>query len=112
MFLSERKYLGPSHGFKLITFDAKWATDLGMEEPVEYAAYEEEDEGLVRSIKDDLRKAFEVLKMDDLGRFDVMLDRYNNHFIVDANANPSLGPESSVARERCRLMVRSSRRCC
>lgn len=98
VFLSERSFESPSNGFKLLTFDTKWATDLGRGEPVEYIPYVESDENLIRTIKEDLRKAFEVLKMDDLGRFDVMLDKYNNHYIIDSNANPSLGPESSVAR--------------
>lgn len=97
VFLSEREFEAPESGFKLVTFDTKWATDLGMQEPVEYISYDEKDENLIRNIKDDLRQAFEVLKMDDLGRFDVILDKYN-HYIVDANANPSLGPVSSVAR--------------
>lgn len=63
-----------------------------------YVAFDSQDKRLIATIKQDLRLAFDVLKMDDLGRFDVMLDKYNNHYIIDCNANPSLGPESSVAR--------------
>ncbi len=99
VFLSERKFDAPQgQEFKLVTFETKWATDLGKEEPVEYVAFETENKRLLSTIKQDLRLAFDVLKMDDLGRFDIMLDKYNNHYIVDCNANPSLGPESSVAR--------------
>lgn len=97
VFLSERSFSAPEGQFKLLTFETKWATDVGLEEPVEYLAFNG-DEKIIRNIKEDLRKAFEILKMDDLGRFDVILDKYNNHYIVDSNANPSLGPESSVAR--------------
>jgi D-alanine-D-alanine ligase len=95
VFLSERSFEAPKNGFKLLTFDTKWASDSG--ENIDYIAYQESDENIIRSIKDDLKKAFEVLKMDDLARFDIILDKYNNHFLVDSNANPSLGPYSSVA---------------
>lgn len=95
VFLSERAYETPKEGFKLLTFETKWASSSG--ENIDYIAYQETDENLIRSIKDDLKKAFEILKMDDFGRFDIILDKYNNHFIVDSNANPSLGPYSSLA---------------
>ncbi|MFZ1721397.1 MAG: hypothetical protein WAU07_02725, partial [Microgenomates group bacterium] len=98
VFLSERAFETKAGDFKLLTFDTKWATDLGQEEPVEYVAFNEVSEAQIREIKDDLRKAFEILKMDDLGRFDLILDKYGNHYFIDSNANPSLGPESSVAR--------------
>lgn len=98
VFLSERSYDMQNDGFRLLTFETKWATDLGKEEPVEYVSFEAASEQLARSIKEDMRTAFDVLKMDDFGRFDIMLDKYNNYYFVDANANPSLGPESSVAR--------------
>lgn len=98
VFLSERVFENDGQ-FKVLSFETKWATDLGKEEPVEYAPFSaDEHKELVADIKQTLRKAFEVLKMDDLGRFDLMLDRYNNFYIIDCNANPSLGPESSVAR--------------
>lgn len=98
VMLSERKYKATEGTFKILTFATKWATDLGYSEPVEYCPADKLDKNIITKIKDDLRTAFEVLRMDDLGRFDVMLDKYNHHYIVDCNANPSLGPESSVAR--------------
>lgn len=48
-------------------------------------------------IRADVRQAFEVLRLDDYARFDIMLDKYGNHFIVDVNSNPSLGPNEPVA---------------
>ncbi len=98
VFLSERSYEVKSGEFKLLTFDTKWATDLGEEEPVEYVPFTDASESQIREIKEDLRKAFEILRMDDLGRFDLIIDKYGNHYFIDSNANPSLGPESSVAR--------------
>lgn len=98
VMLSERMFEAVDSEFRILTFATKWATDLGKEEPVEYKAVNDLDRNLILRIKDNLRTAFEVLRMDDLARFDVMLDKYHNHYVVDCNANPSLGPESSVAR--------------
>src|SRR3989344_2023224 len=97
VFLSERKFEVPNSQFRLLTFETKWATDLGREEPVKYVPVTDLNKNLIANIKDDVRTAFDILRMDDLGRFDVMLDRYNNYYIVDANANPSLGPGTSVS---------------
>ena len=98
VFLSERAYELAPGKFKAVTFETKWATDLGKTEPIEYIQYKDPEGKISAKIKDDARKAFEILKMDDIGRFDVMLDKYNNYYIIDCNANPSLGPESSIAR--------------
>lgn len=98
-FVSERQYeVSAEQPFKLVTFDTKWATDLGKPEPVEYIPFATENKDLISDIKRDLRKAFELLRMDDLARFDIMVDRYDNYFFIDCNANPSLGLESAVAR--------------
>jgi len=98
-FLSERVYEKPKdEQFKLLTFETKWATDLGLEEPVSYTQFETDNKQLVANIKRDLRHAFDVLRMDDYARFDIMVDKYNNYYFIDCNANPTLGPESSVAR--------------
>ena len=40
-----------------------------------------------------LRPAFEVLKLEDYAKFDIRLDAAGRHYIIDVNANPSLGPK-------------------
>lgn len=48
-------------------------------------------------IRAHVRQAFGVLRLDDYARFDIMLDKYGNHFIIDVNSNASLGPSEPVA---------------
>lgn len=97
VFLSLRSFDTPKDQFKLVTFDTKWTGSEGVGELVKYLPYKPED-SLVRRIKNDLRKAFEILKMDDLSRFDLIIDKYQNHYLIDCNANPSLGVDTSVTR--------------
>lgn len=99
IFLAERAFEKPADSrFKLLSFETKWATDLGMVEPVEYQKITSLSKQTIQAIKRDLKQAFDILRMDDIGRFDIMIDQYENYYFVDCNANPSLGPESSAAR--------------
>ena len=44
------------------------------------------------------KKAFEVLKLEDFAKFDIRVDASGRHYIIDVNANPTLGPtECSIA---------------
>lgn len=49
-------------------------------------------------IRADVRKAFEVLRIDDIARMDIMLDKYGNHFIIDVNSNPALSPDGPAVQ--------------
>lgn len=48
---------------------------------------------LPQKVKDNLKLAFEVLKMDDWGKFDLRLDQSGRHYIIDCNANSCFGPK-------------------
>ena len=99
LYLAQREFDKPAENrFKLLSFETKWATDLGMEEPVEYITPTQLDKNTINSIKKDMKLAFNILRMDDYGRFDIMIDQYQNYYFIDANANPSFGPESSAVR--------------
>ncbi len=93
VYISERSYKQVKPGFKLLTFETTYAAELGGEDTIKHKQYIDKS----GKIRDDIRKAFEILKMDDFGRFDIILDKYGNHFIVDSNANPSFGPQEAVA---------------
>lgn len=48
--------------------------------------------------KEDLKKAFDVLKLEDFAKFDLRVDASGRHYIIDVNANPTLGPtECSIS---------------
>ncbi len=69
-------------GYKFMTFKQKWVNweDMG------FAKY---DNDYLRELA---RRAFELTKMSDYGRFDVRLDGAGRHYFIDANTNPFFGP--------------------
>ena len=81
--------------FKLVTFEAKWAADMGKTPIINYKSDTLDNTYLVNSLKRDIKRAFATLKMDDFARFDIVMDKYENYYFVDCNANPELGPEST-----------------
>jgi D-alanine-D-alanine ligase len=74
--------------YKIATFDAVW----GTEDIYTYAKYE-----LPESVKSQLKKGFEILKLDDYGKFDLRVDASNRHYVIDVNSNPSLGPKGECS---------------
>lgn len=91
--MSERVYEKITEKFKLITFEFNYADEHNIPVTFEHRQFIDHS-GKIRA---DIRKAFEILKMDDIARFDIMLDKYGNHYIIDCNSNPSFGPNEAVA---------------
>jgi D-alanine-D-alanine ligase-like ATP-grasp enzyme len=71
--------------YKIATYDNNWGSE---EDIFTYQKYE-----LPERVKEDLKKAFEVLKLEDFAKFDLRVDASGRHYIIDVNANPTLGPE-------------------
>lgn len=44
-------------------------------------------------LKEYVKKAFEVTKMMDYGKFDIRADSSGRYYFIDTNANPSFGPK-------------------
>ena len=73
--------------YKIATFDQVWSEDVKYETAITYQKYD-----LPVSVKDQVKTAFDVLKMEDYGKFDLRLDLSGRHYFIDANTNPALGP--------------------
>lgn len=43
-------------------------------------------------LKEYIKRAFEVTKMSDYGKFDVRIDSSGRYYFLDANSNPAFGP--------------------
>ncbi len=72
--------------YKIVSFEAAW----GKEDKYTYEKFP-----LDENLKNYIKKAFEVLKMDDYARFDIRMDEAGRYYFIDANANPALGPAES-----------------
>lgn len=68
--------------YRFMTFEQKWVAweDLG------FAKYQ------APGLNDLARKAFDLVKMSDYGRFDLRVDAAGRHYFIDVNCNPFFGP--------------------
>ncbi len=70
--------------FQICSYDAVW----GTEDVYTYTKYD-----LPQTVKEDLKTAFDILKLEDYAKFDIRVDAAGRHYIIDVNANPALGPK-------------------
>ena len=91
VYLAEKVFNKPNDKFVFATFDDQWVNNPEDKSlwPYTYAKYEDQN------LKDLVRKAFEVTRMADYGKFDVRMDQSGRYFFIDANANPAFGPKES-----------------
>ncbi|MCX7881170.1 MAG: hypothetical protein N2482_01495 [Patescibacteria group bacterium] len=52
--------------------------------------YREFEDSLLREY---VKKAFEITKMSDYGKFDIRLDSSGRYYFIDCNSNPAFGPK-------------------
>lgn len=50
-----------------------------------------------------VKKAFQILKMDDYAKFDVRIDSSNRYYFLDSNSNPFFGPKEVDSSMACVL---------
>ncbi len=74
---------------KIVTFDDNW---LSTEKTITYEKYD-----LPEAVKEDIKIAFSILKIEDYAKFDFRLDEAGRHYLIDVNVNPALGPSGTCA---------------
>ncbi|MCA9368723.1 MAG: hypothetical protein H6773_00680 [Pseudomonadales bacterium] len=75
--------------YQIVTFDDNWNDEV---ETITYQKYT-----LPERVKQTIKTAFQVLKMEDYAKFDIRLDASGRHYIIDCNTNPTLGPKNTAA---------------
>ncbi len=85
LYCGERVFIDGGK-YKIVSFNAAW----GDEDEYTYRKFLPSKE-----LKEDLKKAFDILKMDDYARFDLRIDKRGRYYFIDANANPALGPKEA-----------------
>jgi len=78
----------PKHQF--MDYDLVWET-TGKEYADRLRRVKHHDPILEAFVK----KAFNVMRMDDYGKFDIRMDRSGNYYFIDANANCHFAPPES-----------------
>lgn len=87
VYMGEKIFNKPNQKYLFATFEDQWTWDGTTPEPYTYAKY---DDPVLREY---VKKAFDVAKMIDYGKFDVRMDLSGRYFFIDANSNPAFGPK-------------------
>jgi len=87
VYLAEKVFHKENEKYVFSTFEDQWM--LHSDEAFHYQRYQDE------LLKAYVKKAFEITKMADYGKFDVRMDSSGRYFFVDANSNPAFGPKET-----------------
>lgn len=88
VYIGEKVFKDPKGGSAFASFEDQWgASASGENEAYKYAKYEDPQ------LRELVKRAFDVVKMTDYGKFDVRIDASNRFYFIDSNTNPAFGPK-------------------
>lgn len=86
VYVGEKIFRESDEKYKIATFAAVWQNINS------YDYRRADGHGILENY---VRTAFDILKMDDYGKFDVRQDESGRYYFIDCNANPAFGPAES-----------------
>jgi D-alanine-D-alanine ligase len=87
VYLAEKIFRHTEGPYVFLTFEDQWLT--GPNAAFYYQSYRDP------VLREQVRKAFDVVNMDDYGKFDVRLDEAGRYYFIDSNCNPAFGPKET-----------------
>lgn len=97
LFPAEMIFFEDGHENKILCYDSKW-----NEESEKYDTSRrtfdlgDEDKKLIKKLKAICEKCWKVFKLSGYARVDFRVDKNNNPFVLEINANPCLSPDSGL----------------
>lgn len=88
VYMAEKKFDHPEEKYNFVTFEYQWL-DTDLQHSFHYERYQDDN------LKELVKKAFDLTKMSDYGKFDIRLDNSGRYYFVDANPNSFLGPKEN-----------------
>ena len=85
VYIAEKVFNKEEDKYKFTTFEDQWESH--GKTPFYYEKY---DDPILREY---VKKAFDVSRMYDYGKFDIRIDQSGRYFFIDANCNPAFGPK-------------------
>jgi len=85
VYLAEKVFNKPNEKYLFASFEDQWLTS-GYE-GFYYRKYDD------KILNEYVKKAFEITKMADYGKFDIRIDSSNRYYFIDSNPNPAFGPK-------------------
>lgn len=86
IYMAEKVFPETEEKFIFATFEEQW-TEHDSANTFHYQKY---DDPLLQEY---VRKAFEMTKMSDYGKFDIRIDSSGRYYFIDSNSNPAFGPK-------------------
>ena len=87
VYMAEKVFTVTDRKYIFQTFEDQW-----MSKGIPTFYYQKYDDPLLREY---VRRAFDVMKMNDYGKFDIRMDSSGRYFFIDSNTNPAFGPKES-----------------
>lgn len=84
VYMAEKIFKNPKSKYVFADFESQWL------EHGPNIVYQKYDDNLLREY---VRKAFDVTRMADYGKFDIRLDNSGRFYFLDSNSNPFFGPK-------------------
>jgi D-alanine-D-alanine ligase len=85
VYQAEKVFTHPDGKYVYLTFEDQWLSAANT--AFHYTKYHDP------VLKEYTKKAFDVTKMYDYGKFDIRLDQSGRYFFIDSNCNPAFGPK-------------------
>lgn len=91
VYMGEKIFNRKDKKYVFATFDDQWSKDeintLNVDNwSYNYQKYEDE------YLKETVKRAYEITRMEDYGKFDIRIDDSGRYFFIDVNLNPAFGP--------------------
>lgn len=90
VYLAEKIFNRPQEGMAFATYEAQW---LEVTEETDWH-YEKIQDTLLGNLT---KHAFDIIHMNDYGKFDIRFDQSGRYYFIDANTNPAFGPKETDA---------------
>jgi D-alanine-D-alanine ligase len=85
IYMGEKVFPENDEKYKFATFEEQW-----LEHGKESYHYQRYDDTILPEY---IRKAFEMTRMADYGKFDIRIDSSGRYYFIDSNSNPAFGPK-------------------
>lgn len=85
VYLAEKVFKKKNKRYFFATFEDQW-----LESNSDAFLYQKYNDSLLREY---VKKAFEITRMSDYGKFDIRVDSSGRYFFIDCNSNPAFGPK-------------------
>src|SRR3989344_1266921 len=88
VYLAEKVFTKGDEKYIFATFEDQWLTDT-----YDSFHYQKYQDPLLREY---VKKAFDITKMSDYGKFDIRIDSSGRYFFIDSNSNPAFAPKETA----------------